>query len=35
MDLERVQRVVAELAAALEETERVAELERLIERALQ
>ena len=34
MDLARVRRIVAELAAALEEPERVVELERVIERAL-
>jgi hypothetical protein len=34
MDLVRVRRVVAELADALEEPERVAELERVIKRAL-
>lgn len=34
MDLVRVRRVVAELAAALEEPERVVDLERVIERAL-
>ena len=34
MDLTRVRRIVAELAAALEEPERVAEIERVIRRAL-
>jgi hypothetical protein len=34
MDLARVRRVVTELAAALEEPERVSDLERVIQRAL-